>query len=91
MCDDWLMRKTLKVDNNFTPCPADVGDELYPNGIFEFNITQILDHIHNNSDSFTIEEVMVSDFPANFSSINESHLDSVDISVPVIMAEIAPG
>lgn len=85
------MRKTLKVDNDFIPCPADVGDELYPNGIFEFNITQILDHIHNNSDSFTVEEVMVSDFSANFSSINESHLDSVDISVPVIMAEIAPG
>jgi hypothetical protein len=64
---------------------------LYPNGIFEFNITKILEHIQSKSDSFTLEEVMVSDFSARFSSINESHMDSVDISVPVIMAEIAPG
>ena len=85
------MKKLLKVDNDFTPCPADIGDELYPNGIFEFNITKILEHIQRNPDGITVENVTVSDFPNDFSSINESYMDSTDISMPVILAEISPG
>jgi len=34
--------KIFKVDNNFIPCPVAIGDELFPNGIFVFNITKIL-------------------------------------------------
>ena len=34
--------KKLKADDNFTPCPINDGDELYPNGIFVFNITKML-------------------------------------------------
>jgi len=85
------MGKVLQVDNNFTPCPVRSGDELYPNGIFEFNITKILEEIQKNPASFILEEAAVSDFPREFSSINESQLGSVDISRPVILAEIAPG
>jgi hypothetical protein len=83
------MRKILKVDKDFTPCPADVGDELYPNGIFEFNITKILEYIHKDPACIALEEVAVSDF-FSFSSINESHMDSVELSMPVILAEISP-
>ncbi len=85
------MTKLLKIDNNFIPCPAKSGDELYPNGIFEFNITKILGYIQSNTDNITIEEVAVEDFCKDFSSINESHVDSVDISLPVLLAEISPG
>jgi len=85
------MKKLLKVDNGFTPCPADVGDELYPNGIFEFNITKILEHIQRNPNGIPVENVAVCDFPKEFSSINEFHVDSTDISIPVILAEISPG
>lgn len=84
------MAKTLKVDNNFTPCPVDTGDELYPNGIFEFNITKILEYIQQNPDSIALEEVSVSDFFEGFLSIDEAHMDSVEISRPVIVAEISP-
>ena len=80
----------MKVDKDFTPFPADIGDELYPNGIFEFNITKILEYIHKDPDSITLEEVAVSDFFRGFSSINESHMDSVELSMPVILAEISP-
>lgn len=82
-------RVLMKVDNHFEPCPADIGDELYPNGIFEFNITKILEYIQNNPGSITHEKISVRDIPS-FSSINESHIDTVDISIPVILAEIAP-
>jgi len=80
----------LKVDNDFIPCPVATGDELFPNGIFEFNITKMLEYIKKNPDGIAIEQVAVSDFFEGFSSINESHMDSVEISQPVIMAEISP-
>jgi len=85
------LAKKLKADSNFIPCPVADGDELYPNGIFVFNITKLLEYIRENSDDITLEEVGVSDFPEKFSSLNESHMNSVDISRPVILVEIAPG
>ena len=50
----------------------------------------MLECIEKNPDGVTLEEVAVSDVKS-FSSINESHMDSVDISRPVILAEISPG
>ncbi len=85
------MAKILKVDNNFAPCPVATGDELYPNGIFVFNITKMTEYIQANPEGIALEDVAVSDFHKEFSSINESHMDSVQISRPVILAEIAPG
>ena len=85
------MVQKLKVENDFTPCLAVVGDELFPNGIFVFNITKMIEYIENNHDCITLQEVSVNDFFESFSTVNESHIDSVDISRPVIEAEIAPG
>ncbi len=85
------MVKKLKVENDFTPCPAAVGDELFPNGIFVFNITRMIEYIKNNPDSITLQEVPVNELFEAESTINASHIDSVDISRPVILAEIAPG
>ena len=81
----------LKADDNFTPCPINKGDELFPNGIFVFNITTMLEYLKINSNEVDLVEVEVHDFPKSFSSIDKSHVDSVDISRPVILAEIAPG
>lgn len=85
------MENPLKIDHGFTPCPVAAGDELFPNGIFVFNITKMTEYIHKNPDSIVLEEVAVSDFPRAFSSINESHVESVEISKPVVLAEISPG
>ena len=85
------MAKKMKVDNHFTPCPVADGEELYLNGIFEFNITKMVEYIQDNTDDFSLEQIAVSDISEYFSSINEYHLDSVEISQPVIMAEISPG
>lgn len=81
----------LEADDNFIPCPANDGDELYPNGIFVFNITRILECISKYPNKFDCVEVNVIDFPGEFSSIDETHINSVDVSRPVIMAEISPG
>ena len=85
------MSALLKVDNDFTPCPVADGDELFANGIFEFNITKMIEYIEENRDYISLEKVPVSDFFKEFSSINESHMNSVEISKPVILAEISPG
>ncbi len=84
------MKKALRLDGDFTPCPVCVGDELFPNGIFEFNITKIVEYIQRNPESIPLEQIAVKDFSAAFSSINESHVDSVEVSKPVILAEISP-
>ena len=84
------MATKLKIDNNFTPCPAIAGDEMRANGIFVFNITKMSEYIKNNLDSIMLQKITVKDFLESFLSINESHMETVDISQPIILAEIAP-
>ncbi len=85
------MNRLLRADKDFAPCRIDDGDEMFRNGIFEFNITKMLEFIYANPSEFASEEVSVDDFPREFSSINEEHINIVQISEPVILAEIAPG
>jgi hypothetical protein len=88
---DLIMKKFLKADKHFTPCPVTDDDELFPNGFFVFNITRLREDIRNNPDRYILEVAAVRDFPREFSFINQDHLDSVDIFIPVVLAEIAPG
>ena len=85
------MTQMLKVDKAFTPCPIRDGDELFPNGVFEFNVTKILEYIEKNATDVDFAEIAVSDFCPELSAINESHVESVDIFRPVVLAEISPG
>ena len=82
------MNRKLKINKHFTPCPIDDEDEMYPNGIFVFNITKMAEYIRNNNTP--CEEVLVKDF-TSFSTFNENHLATVDLTKPVIVAEISPG
>ena len=52
---------------------------------------KLIEYIEKFSDNILLEEVAVCDFFKGFSSINESHIDSAEISKPVILAEISPG
>jgi len=83
--------KRLKINKNFKPCPTEDGDEVYQNGIFEFNISKLLEYININPAEFELIEVKVEDFPKEFASLNEMQVESTDYSQPVIIAEIAPG
>lgn len=82
------MNKTLK-KLRFLPCPVADGDELYPNGIFVLNITKMADYIQSNN--FICEEVLVRDFSRGSSKFKEEHLNTVDVTKPIIVAEISPG
>ena len=83
--------KRLKIDKSFKPCPTEDGDEIYRNGIFEFNISKLIEYMNDNSDEFELIDAEVEEFPKEFSSLNEMHVESTDYSQPVIIAEIAPG
>ena len=39
------MMQPLKADPYFSPCPIDDGDELFPNGIFLFNVSRMLEYL----------------------------------------------
>ena len=84
------MQSLLKINKNYTPCPTDDGDELFRNGIFVFNISRMIEHIQDNPDLFTPEVVAVKAIYSTSPHINETHLDSDDVSKPVILAEVAP-
>jgi len=64
--------KKIEVNDNFIPCPTKKGDELYPNGIFVYNITKMIEYIKKNSNEIDLVDVDVSDFPIYFSSISNN-------------------
>ena len=59
--------KKLKADDGFKPYPVNTGDELYPNGIFEFNVTKIIKDIENDPNKFDLCEIVIGDFPEGLS------------------------
>lgn len=85
------MPKRLRYNSGFVPCRTNVGDEIFRNGIFEFNISKLILFLHGNASDLLPVNVRTNTFPAEFSRINENHLDAVILDEPVITAEIAPG
>ncbi len=91
MQEDLILRK-LKLKKTFQPIHCDKGDELYPNGIFEFNITKILAWIVANKDKFHPKEVEVKSVRSGFSTnLDDNTIKNADILMPIILAEISPG
>jgi len=83
--------KKLKTNKKFIPCTVSNDDELYNNGIFVFNISKMIKFLNQATEEYNLTTISVDDFTNTFSCINESHVDSVDINKPVILAEISPG
>ena len=84
------MRK-LKINKLFQPCVVDVNDELYPNGVFIFNITKLQNFIAANKDKFQVEYISVSSIPKYTSSnINEDTVKNANLTSPIILAETSP-
>lgn len=82
----------LRVKKNFRPISTSDGDEIFRNGIFEFNISKIIKHIHGNPHQFKVEHVAIKIFRSfEPSGLDESTIVSADLAKPIILAEIAPG
>lgn len=56
-----------------------------------FNITKIIEYIEELKDEICIDSINVSEYRNKaFSVIDEGYIGSVDISIPIILAEICP-
>ena len=86
--------KPLRLRRNprFQPCAAEPGDELYPNGIFEFNISRLIAFISAHPERFPTEVVELTEIPDYGSSkrLDDAAVHAADLSRPVLLAEIAP-
>jgi hypothetical protein len=83
----------LKLNRQFQPCTAEPGDELYLNGIFEFNITRLLAVIEAQPLQWAPQSEDLDQIPQHW---DDSHLDpdaiaAADLSRPILLAEISPG
>jgi hypothetical protein len=81
----------LKLNRQFQPCTAEPGDELYLNGIFEFNITRLLAFIEAQPQRWAPQSVELAQIPQHG---DDSHLDpdeiaAADLSRPILLAEIS--
>lgn len=87
-----ISHKTFKINKSFKPCPVEDDDELFPNGIFEFNVTKMLLFINENQHLFPLTQARVAEYSALNTNLNDVHIVSevVDVDRPVILAEIAP-
>ena len=82
----------LKLDRTFQPCPEAPGDELYPNGIFVFNITRLLAFIEAHPHAFPVGSVALADLPdyAGADCLDAEAIPNADLRRPILLAEISP-
>lgn len=82
----------VRRDLRFQPCATEPPDELYPNGIFEFNISRVIAFISTHPERFPTEIVALSGIPDYGSSegLEDAAVQAADLSRPVLLAEIAP-
>jgi hypothetical protein len=84
--------KKLKLNKLFQPCVVEVGDELYPNGIFVFNITKLQNFIENNKSLFLVENFDINKIHRyGPSRLHKKAIKNTNLSLPIILAEISPG
>lgn len=85
------MASRLTLDQSFQPCRTEPDDELYPNGIFEFNITQLHTFVAAHPEHFAVERVAVEDIPDyGGADLDEETIRTADLSRPILLAEISP-
>ena len=51
--------RMLSLNKEFRPLPTNIGDEIFPNGIFRFNISKIIEHIATGELSVEKERIHV--------------------------------
>lgn len=92
---DTVMRKKAKFEhprllNSIRMEPVispEIGDEVYCNGAFYYNITALLEWLKKNPQPIIN---VPADIWGHFDNKEECYVDEADFSRPIIIAEIAP-
>jgi len=89
---DMKLRK-LKPNKQFMPCVVNEDEEIFRLGIFELNISRMIEDIESGKVHVEKEDIHVEEWFNKHcrSSVNEDYLPMVANSKPVIQAEIRPG
>jgi hypothetical protein len=81
----------LRRDRQFAPCAIENEHEFFANGIFEFNITRILEFLDADSVRYPVNSISVSSVPdLDGGRLHEATVRSADLYRPVLLAEISP-
>lgn len=81
----------LRRDKRFAPCAIENDHEFFANGIFEFNITRILEFLDADSAGYPVESITVSSISdLGGERLDEATVRSADLNRPVLLAEISP-
>ncbi len=84
------VKRALRIDPTFSPCIPRVGDEMFPNGIFEFNITRMVEYLQTKTSGMKPIDIAVDELPWQASTVNEAAVCAADLDRPIVLAEIAP-
>ena len=84
--------RKIKFTKNYKPAVSNPDDEIYPNGIFKFNISKILMDIKTGkievkSGSLNPKEWYKSHIQG---VINKEHIPNVNTAKPILLGEIRP-
>ncbi|WP_371017742.1 hypothetical protein [Pseudalkalibacillus sp. JSM 102089] len=87
-----MKHRKIQMNKNYIPLPYDIGDEVFRNGFFHFNISRIVEHIQSGILEVELDTIEVKDWFKHHlhSRINEEYLPTVDVNKPIIQAEIRP-
>ena len=89
-----IKHRHLHIDENFAPCTPYPGDEIYSRSAVKLNISAILRVLEAGAIAHRTERIHLSVwFSSRFGSggtINEMHLNNIEIKQPVIQAELKP-
>jgi hypothetical protein len=85
-----MLPAKLELNKRFQPCPVKLDEEMYPNGIFVFNITQLQAFMDADAERFAVEQVAVEDIPNYGPPAEEKTIRCADLSRPIVLAEISP-
>ena len=79
--------RLLSTEQQETPVSPEVGDEIFRNGVFYFNITALLDWLRQNPQPLVCMpiDMWVSSFQKE-----DCYVEAADITRPIVIAEIAP-
>jgi hypothetical protein len=91
--EDMPVPPKLKFHKRFKPCSVEEGEEMYPNGMFVFNITRLLAFIKAHPEQFPVELVPLEEIPCydDGSRLNPETVRTADLARPIVLAEISPG
>lgn len=82
----------LKANKKFKPLPLEENEELFRNGIFEFNVTKLLAFIKEHPAEFQIEQIGLNAlYHGTGERLNEETVRNANLASPILLAEISPG